>query len=120
MRMRLQIEFEHSGIELRHLRCLAHQTVQAIGLFVDDGQQFASALVVESGARQQSRDAGLDGSQRSAELVRDRIEQGSSQALVFLLRAILAERFQRAGALDGQPRQASQRIQGFPRKRHLR
>ena len=46
-RMRLQIELEHAGIELRHLSCLAHQAVQAIGLFVDDGQQVRSGLVVE-------------------------------------------------------------------------
>ncbi len=114
--MRLQIELEHPGIELRHLRGLAHQAIQAVGLFVDDSQQFASALIVEGRARQQSRNAGLDGSQRRAEFVRHRIEQGGAQAFMFLLGAILAEGFERAGALDRQSGQTSQRIQSFARE----
>ena len=115
-RMRLQIELEHPGIELRHLRGLADQSVQAVGLFVDDGQQFASSLIVESGAGQQGRNAGLDGRQRSAELVRHGIEQSGSQALMFLLGAVLAEGFKGASALDCQARQASQRIESFARQ----
>ena len=112
--VRLQIEFEHARIELRHLRGLAHQPVQAIRFFVDNRQQFAAPLLIKGRARHQSRNAGLDGSQRSAELVRDRIEQRGSQALVFLLRAILAERFKCAGTFDRKASEASQRIESFP------
>ena len=41
---RLQVELKFVGLELRHLRRLAHQPVQAIAFFVDHRHQFLAIV----------------------------------------------------------------------------
>src|ERR1700677_1698794 len=66
--VRTQVEFEVAGVELTHLRCSVHHSVEPIGLLVDAGEQSAPALVVEGGAVQQGGDVVLDSGERCVKL----------------------------------------------------
>ena len=69
-----------------------------------------------TGAAEQRRHRRFDGGERSAKLMRDRIEQDGTQLLAFAGSLGAAEFFDGAGALDGDGHQAADGLQGLPRE----
>ena len=81
--VRFKTKFDLTSIQLRHFRSFAHQTVEPVAFFIDHGQQFFSLGRREIDLRQQRLCGGLDGRERSAELVGHRIEQQGTEAVAF-------------------------------------
>lgn len=96
------------SVELGHFNGLGDEPVKAVGLFVDDGEQFVSLVGGEwSGVggcvgrfmigrgmngrgmnggvvEQEGRDRGFDGGERGAQLVGDGVDHERAEALTFL------------------------------------
>ena len=70
-----KFELYFVGIELSHFDRLANQTIKAITLFVDHGEQLSAFLDGEPIFCEQARHGGFDGGQRRAKFVRHRVEQ---------------------------------------------
>ena len=69
------MQFELAGFELGHVRSFLDEMIQAIAFFVDDGEKFFLLRGVIGLAGEKIGDGSLDGSERSAEIVGDGIEQ---------------------------------------------
>ena len=78
------MQFDLVGVELGHLRGFADQAVETIGFFVDHGKQFLALCLVQGVIREQARDGGFDPGERSAQLMRDGIEQDGAQVLALV------------------------------------
>ena len=114
--VRLAFQANLVSIELGHLDGFSYQAIQAVALLFDDGQQVLTLIFIHSRRRPQTGHRGFNGGKRSAELVRDRIQQGRAQALTFPGGFAAHERIDGAGAFDGDGDKAAQGFERLPRE----
>ena len=72
-RMGFEAELDFTGIEARHFSGFADEAVQAVGFLIDDSEKLLALLIRDAGVREQVRYRSFDGSQRSAQRVRNGI-----------------------------------------------
>ncbi len=106
-----EFKLELAGIQASHLGGVADQLVEAVAFLVDDGQQLVG-LGSGFGGREQAGDGCLDGSERSAEVMGDGIEQGGFEALAFARGFGFSEFLDGACAFDGDGHQGAQGFEG--------
>ncbi len=106
----LKIELDFAGFELGHFAGFFDEMIQAIALFVDDGEEFFALGWVGILGGQKAADGGFHRGERRAEVVGDGVEQGGFEALALALGFCLAELFDGARALDGD---GDERADGF-------
>ena len=115
--LREEFEMDLVGVELRHLDGLFDEVVEAVGLFVDDGEEFGAGLSVEGLLGEERADGGLDGGERRAKFMGDGVEQGGAEALAFFGSLGAGGVFEGVGALDRHGDEAAESFHGLARER---
>ena len=82
--------------------------VEAIGFFVDDGEQLLALCFVEVVIGEQAGDGGFDTGEWSAQFVSDGIEQNGAEVLALVSGLGLRKFFHGAGPFDGDSDHAAQ------------
>ena len=111
-----EVQFDLVGIELSHFCGFAHQSVEAIGFFVNYGQQLLPLGFVEVVVREQAGDCCLDAGEWGAQFVGDGIEQDGAQIFALMSRFGLRELFDGSSALNGDADHAAQGLQSGARE----
>jgi hypothetical protein len=114
--MGAEFEMDLVGVELRHLHRLLDEVVEAVGLLVDDGEEFGARGIVECLLREQRGYRSFDRRERGAQLMGDGVEQSGAQALALLGGLGAGGVFQRLGALDGHGDEAGEGLHGLARE----
>src|ERR1700722_2910072 len=115
-RMRRETEIGLASVQTRHFGCFTDEPIQAVTLLIDDGEKLAFLRIVQARVGKQVGDGRFDRGKRSAEIVRDRVEQRGAQTLSFPRRFGLAKLLDGAGALHRYRDQRSQRFERLPRQ----
>src|SRR5713226_9427908 len=112
----MQLEF--AGFELGHVGGFFDEMIQAVALFVDDGEKFAVLRRLRGGGTEQIGYAGLDGREWGAEIVGDGIEERGFESLALAFGFSFAELLDGAGAFNGDGYERADGIQRLPRQTH--
>ena len=91
----LQVHVDLLSVQLRHLYCLRDQVIQSVRLLIDDRQQFALIISADFRRGEHGRSRCLDGGQRSAKLVCDRVQHQAAQPLALFCGFTAGRIFQR-------------------------
>jgi hypothetical protein len=107
-----EVHLDLLGVELRHLDGFGDEAVEAIALFVDDGEQLVG-LGGRDAAGEERSGCAFDGGERRAELVGDGVNHERAQALAFLGGFAAGDAFESLGALHGDGDETADGLRGF-------
>ncbi len=103
-------------VELGHLNGLFDETIEAVGLLVDDGEKFGAGFWVKGLLREKRGDGCFDRGERGAEFMGDGVEERGAEALVLFGGVGAGGVLKRVGAFDGHRHDARQGLHGLARK----
>ena len=95
------MQFEFTGVEASHFSGVTDELIQAVALLVDDGEKFVRLVDRWPREWKKASDRNFDGSERSAEVVSDGVEERGFELLPFPGSFGFSQVFDGAGAFEG-------------------
>jgi len=100
------------GVELGHFDGVGDELVEAVTLFVDDGEEFVAGVGGE-GHGEQGADGGFDGGEGSAEVVGDGVEHDAAEPLALFGGFGAGDLLDGAGAVEGDGDETAEGFEGL-------